>query len=85
MMKKMTKYLLFILCSIIGSIGIVNATVTVSSNGDVVTVKGTNPTGIGFYYNTSSSYNTAKSFSKTGYVTSGTGQISLKNGSYYFY
>ncbi len=85
MMKKLTQYLLFILCSIVTFVGVASATVQVSSNGDLVTVKGTNPTGIGFYYNTSSSYNTAKSFAKTGYVTSGTGQISLKNGSYYFW
>ena len=84
-MKKLTQYLLFILCSIVTFIGVASATVQVSSNGDLVTVKGTNPTGIGFYYNTRSSYNTAKNFSTNGYVTSGTGQISLKNGSYYFW
>ena len=72
------------MCLLVNGIGLVKATVNVSSNGDIITVKGTNPTGIGFYYNTSNSYNTAKSFSTTGYVTSGQGQISLKNGSYYF-
>lgn len=86
MVKKLTKYLLFLICVLISGVYAVRAAVSVTANGDIVTVKATSPTGIGFWYNTNTSFNTAKSFSTSGVVTSsGEGQVSLKNGNYYFF
>ena len=86
MMKKITKYFLFILVLLVSSMGVAKATVSVTTRGDIVTVTAKNPTGLGYWYNTNTSFNTAKNFSNTGVVTStGEAQVSLKNGNYYFF
>jgi len=85
MKKFLTKYFLFVLTLIVSGITVVNAAINVTSTKDKVKVTATNPTGLGFYYNNSNSFNTSTSFATNGTVKSGEGLVSLKNGTYYFW
>ena len=93
MSKLKINFFIYIFFLIVLSISVVNAAscISASKNGDLVTIKYTcnsyTTNSLTFYYNTKSNYNTAVKVldTKMAVKTSNQAQISLKNGTYYFW
>ena len=84
-MKKNFKYFIFVLLAMVFGVFKVYAGVEVSTSKDLVHVKASSPAASAIYWNTSSSFNSAKNITGLGSFSASNGYISVKNGTYYFW
>ena len=86
MRKRLIRYYLFFVLLLCLGLARVDAAFNVNVNGDLVNFSADTPRAIAFYYNTSSSFGNAVNITKAGgYFSNSSGQVSLRNGTYYFF
>lgn len=86
MRKRLISYYLFFIALLCLGFARVNAGFNVSINGDLVNFSADYPRAIAFYYNTSTSFGNAVNITRAGgYFNNSSGQVSLRNGTYYFF
>jgi hypothetical protein len=86
MRKRLIRYYLFFIVLLCLGFARVNAAFNVTVNGDLVNFSADTPRAIAFYYNTTTSFGNAVNITKAGgYFSNSAGQVSLRNGTYYFF
>jgi len=85
MRKFRLSYMLFLIGLFICSIMGVKATLSISASGDVLTIKSSSSSTSAIYWSTTNNFNTAQNITVLGSYKSGTGYLSVKNGTYYFW
>ena len=86
MRKRLIRYYLFFVMLLLVGFTSVKAGFNVSINGDLVNFSADYPRAMAFYYNTSTSFGNAVNITRAGgYFNNSAGQVSLRNGTYYFF
>ena len=85
MKRRLIRYCLFLFI-LFSCFTIVKAGNSVTPNGDLVNFSADTPRALAFHFGTSNSYSAATNITKAGgYFNNSSGQVSLRNGTYYFF